>query len=311
MKQQANLTTDEVKMMHEADFYANMDDPKYADMLKEIFDFMDTLEAQDNEAETASVAAGFDNWNAVSTSSVVLGLEERNRLAIQTIRKYALAHTGFDVAIGVAGTFIPGAAVAGIITSMVAQYPIIYRPMMQDLGRIYTTKPDMLTQILVAGGTLVEDIADIGVEDLQEFMVEAVREQGIAALMCAALPFLGGTFGAGINATVTSTMTWRIGTMIALYYQNGGKWLTGTKQTYEKAKEAVGNYSLKTDNRVDFDTLSDKTSEIREKHINAVGAMISTLRAAGLDKTTIIVTLKKQKVPEKYISEAISRCKFD
>jgi uncharacterized protein (DUF697 family) len=50
-------------------------------------------------------------------------------------------------------------------------------------------------------------------------------------------PFVGGLVGAALDYVIATAMTWRVGTMVAIYYQNGGKWVGDRKHTLELAKD--------------------------------------------------------------------------
>lgn len=169
-------------------------------------------------------------------------LEQRNKAAHQVITSYAVKHAAMDVGIGLAGLIpIPGAATAALISAILAQAPLVYRPMTRELATIYNSSPDAHTDKMVTETVEMGALADVGVEFIKEIATDLISEAA-AGLALTAIPFVGGLLAAGLDATIAATLTWRVGTMIAAYYQNGGEWIKSRKNTYSVASETVGSF---------------------------------------------------------------------
>lgn len=251
-------------------------------------------------------------WDDFAVNATLAGLKKRNEQAVRTIARYARNHVGFDIFIGLAGTFIPFGGLAALTSSILAQYPLVYEPMSRELAHIYTAKPDQITRAATISTAMLGAAGDIaaaiGIEFLQEIAGDLLTEMGLATA-AASLPFVGGIAGMMADAVIASTLTWRVGTMIAIYYQNGGAWYTDRKTTFDKAKDMVGGYSAQTDQRFDLGDIPKHIPSIREKHIRAMIECIETMRLAGSDNAQIIAALKAKGFPEDCIFEAMRRSK--
>jgi uncharacterized protein (DUF697 family) len=297
----------------ETHFFSNIHAPEYADIREELLDFLDMLEAQEKEAEMSRAfpmdAGHLDDF---SVNTTLAGLKERNAEAAKIIAQYARQHRNFDIVVGIVGTFIPFGGLAALVSSVLAQYPLIYEPMSRDLARIYTAQPDQITGFVTSSAALIGGVGDITVEIGREFLQEItwdlLSEMGFAAA-ASAIPIVGGIAGAAADAIIASTLTWRVGTLISIYYQNGGAWCGDRKASFAKAKDIVGEYSAQTDRRVDLSVIPTKIPSIHEKHIKAMLAFIDTMRMVVTDDAQIIAALKAKGFPEDLISEAIRRSK--
>jgi hypothetical protein len=237
----------------------------------------------------------------------VFGLEERNRAAHRVITAYAVKHAAMDVAIGAAGLIpVPGAATVALISAILAQAPLIYGPMTRELAVIYNSSPDSQTEKMVAENVEIGALADVGIEFLKEIASDLIGETA-AGLALTAVPLLGGVLAAGLDATIAATLTWRVGTMVAAYYQNGGTWIDSRKNTYKVASKTVGSFSPKTSDRADLNDFAKRNKTISEKHINFALSLVDMMKAAALSKDQIRSALQYKQVPSWLIDRALSK----
>jgi uncharacterized protein (DUF697 family) len=147
-----------------------------------------------------------------------------------------------DVAIGAAGFF--GLAIPALIAAIAAQSPLIYQPLARELAGIYNSDVDQTAKGIIRENLAFTSAADIANEFGTEFVAsiayELITEAGLGAV-AGFIPFVGGLIGAALDYVIATTMTWRVGTMVAIYYQNGGKWIGDRKQTFELAKQMTGS----------------------------------------------------------------------
>jgi uncharacterized protein (DUF697 family) len=237
----------------------------------------------------------------------VFGLEVRNAKAHQVITSFAVKHAAMDVGIGFAGLIpIPGAATAALISAIVAQAPLIYGPMTRELAVIYNSSPDSTTDKMITETVEMGALADIGIEFLREIAVDLIGETA-AGLALTAIPFIGGLLAAGLDATIAATLTWRVGTMVAAYYQNGGSWIVDRKTTYSFASAAVGDFSPKTNDRADLDQFARRNKHISEKHLRFALNLVEMMRSAALKKEQIRSALQSKQIPSWLIDEALQQ----
>jgi uncharacterized protein (DUF697 family) len=245
---------------------------------------------------------------ALNQPTCVFGLEDRNRRAKEIITKYAKMHAAMDVGIGLTALIpIPGAATAAVIAAILAQAPLVYKPMTAELATVYsatvTAEATRLSHNAIAIGTATDIAAEIGSEFLREIAGELIGEAAVG-LGASALPFIGALFAAGVDAAVSATLTWRVGTMVSLYFQNGEEWLRTRKDTYHVAKEFVGGYSPRVENRSNLDGLG-RIPVIQRKQLDFVLNLIDMLRATTATREQIRTALKNKSVPEHLVQEAL------
>lgn len=242
-----------------------------------------------------------------STNISIFNLSERNRQAEQVIRDYARGHATADIGIGILGTIIPGATIPALVASIAAQAPLVYQPMTKQLSTIYSAAPDKVTTRIVVEAAAVGGVGDLAAEFGREFMgeiaLELLGEAGMGAA-ASAIPFIGGIIAAGLDATIAATLTWRVGTMVAMYHQNGG-WIESRHTTYERAKKMVGGLSPATDGRVNLDDISSKNQEVLDKQMAVIKELISMMLSVSAGKEQIREALIARKLPQQLIDLAI------
>ena len=237
----------------------------------------------------------------------IFNLSERNRQAEQVIRDYARGHAAADVGIGIIGTIIPGATIPALIASIAGQAPLVYQPMSKRLAAIYAATPDQVTNRIVIESAVIGGLGDLAAELASEFMgeiaAELLQEAGWGAL-ASVIPGIGGIIAAGLDATIAATLTWRVGTMVAIYHQNGG-WIENRHATYGRAKKMVGKLSPVTDDRVNLDDIPLKNQEVLDKQMAVVKELISMMLSVSAGKDQIRTALLQRKVPQQLIELAL------
>jgi len=239
--------------------------------------------------------------NLLSTiATTVKRLDDRNGKAQDIIRSYARRHAGMDIAIGIIG-LLPGAAIPAIIAAISAQSPLIYQPMARDLAAIYTIGEGELDQEtsnvrrLVMRGAVETGIIDIGAEFGTEFLMhigkELVSEVGLGVLASLCVPALGGVVGAALDYLIANMMTWRVGTMVSIYYQNGGSWVGSKDSTFKAASRMTGGIRTSVTElldkkkrqegvRVDLGSIRWNVPQVRDALLAPVKNMVEMMREA-------------------------------
>jgi uncharacterized protein (DUF697 family) len=239
----------------------------------------------------------------------IFGLQIRNREAEKVIGSYAKNHRWLDVGVGLAGFLVPGGSIAAMIACMAAQGPVFYKPMAIKLAKIYLSPVDHHTKRIVSEAMLEGAMWDINNELtaglFTEIATELVTELGWGAA-ASFIPVFGGFVGAALDAVVAATMTWRVGTMISVYYQNGGDWLGSRRDTFEVAKDFVGGPSPKADNRVNLDDVVRKNNEVLQRQFSTLKTvLLDSILDISSDEEVIVSTLRKRGVSEDLIKASI------
>lgn len=243
-----------------------------------------------------------------TTNVSLFNLSERNRQAEQVIRDYARGHAAADVGIGIIGTIIPGAGLAALIASIVGQAPLVYQPMARKLAAIYSASPDKMTDRIIIETAVIGGLGDLVAELASEFMAEIagelVSEAGLGAF-ASFIPGVGGIIAAGLDATIAAPLTWRVGTMVAIYYQNG-EWIENRHVTYNRAKKMVGGLSPATDNRVKLDDIPINNQEVLDKQMAVVKELVTMMLSVSAGREQIRTALLQRQMPQKLIDLALS-----
>ena len=246
-------------------------------------------------------------------SGCVYNLQDRNQQAQKIIQKWAERHRLADVGIGLSGLLpIPGAATAALIGAIAIQGPLIYAPMSKELAVLYKAEVDDHTKRLILD-TVVEgagyDVSiELGVEFMKEIATEIVGEL-VAGIAVTAIPFVGAIAAAFLDSMVAATLTWRVGTMVSAYYQNGEAWVGNRKETYHVAAKQVGSYSSKVEGRANLDDLSRNNSTIREKQMATVMNFVRMMQKGACSAGQVREALVEGKVPP-WILEAVMKKAF-
>lgn len=267
--------------------------------------------------------------SAIAIDGMGLGeydFPERNRRAAHVIQSYAVGHAALDVAIGVGGFLpIPGAGPAAIAASLLAQVPV-YRSMVRELAAVYELPLDNVVRRYEVGGIAADSAmtvaADAGALACQEFLLGefsvgffteiAPTLLGESALGAAfsLIPVVGGFATIGLDVAIAATMTWRVGTMVSTYYQNGRRWVDGNrKRTYDASRDMTGGLSPTIEGRVDLDEVRNRVPEVNEAHVAGALRYIERLRrrVPGVSSESVREDLQESNFPDDVIDEAIRR----
>lgn len=261
-----------------------------------------------------------------SLATTLMRLGDRNERAQKIVQSYARLHAGMDIAVGITG-LLPGAAIPAIIAAIAVQSPLIYQPMARDLAALYTTDHeslgDTVEQIrgIVNRGAFETGVLDIASEFGQEFMIqiahELLGEVGLGVLGSLCIPVLGSAVGAALDYLIANMMTWRVGTMVSIYYQNGGEWLLGSRHaTYERVKVLSGGLGTSVGEildakkrqrnvRVDFNSLRSQIPQVCEAQVRAVKSIIDMMRDA-MSNVQIREALLNKGIPIDIVQKALA-----
>ena len=252
------------------------------------------------EVAGARTLTGIDLGNP--TVGAIYRLEERNRIASEFIRGYANKHAAMDVVVGLVG-LIPGLSIPALAGSIAAQSPIIYQPLARDLAKIYMAQPgeleaakaDVVGRVSVQTG-VCDVAADFGTEFMMKIANELLMEAGFGVMGAMFIPVIGGAVGAALDYLIATQMTWRVGTMVSIYFQNGGKWVGDRKRTFELAKEMTGSMHVGVSDvldgkfkdhtpRVDLNDIRKDVPSVRENVLKNLREMVSMMRAISGGRT--------------------------
>jgi hypothetical protein len=230
-------------------------------------------------------------------------LPQRNSLVMQAITACAAKHAAMDATIGLFGFLpVPGAGPAALVAALIAQVPV-YQSLVTQLAAIYETPHDDIVRGIVNKGMAVDTVASIGAELVSEFGVEFFREQAWEILqetslgfVASFIPILGGFASTGLDVVIAITMTWRVGTMVSIYYQNGGKWVESRRNTYKIAKGLTGGVSAANSGRVDLNSVPWRVKAVGEAQVQQWMRFVSDLIAiapTATDEMIVDVLTKK------------------
>lgn len=258
---------------------------------------------------------------ALQHASILYHIADKNTLAREIVRDYAAKHAAMDVGVGLV-SLLPGAGIPAIIAAIALQSSVIYKPMAQELARVYLRETDAYTDRLgnIASG------ATVALEFGQEFATEFLAEQAMELLTEAGLgaaatiiPLAGAAVGALLDCLIAQMMTWRVGTMTAIYFQNGAAWVGNRQGTMEIAKGLTGGLhvglkdllsSSGRDNarakevRVDFDQIPSVVPEVRHSSVKTIVTLIKGF-ADKLPRSAVRASLIEMGLPAMIIDAAL------
>jgi len=224
---------------------------------------------------------------ALKNVSVLYNLSDKNAQAEKIIKDYAARHGAMDIGVGII-SLAPGAAIPAIIGAIALQSNVIYKPMAQEIAGVYLRDTDFYTDRL---GNIAS-VATVGMEFAQEFAIEFLTEHAQELLteaglgvVASCIPFAGAVIGATLDYLIAQMMTWRVGTMTSIYFQNGGQWIGNRKSTMCIAKELTGGLHVSVKEilahrtrvqeeaknvRVDLDSIPGRVSEVRQSAVRSI-----------------------------------------
>lgn len=227
------------------------------------------------------------------------------------LSRYATGHAAMDVLIGAAGFLpIPGAATASMVTAIALQAPLVYQPLAKQIAAIYgrdhdgTTKHEVL-QTAVAGGVL-DVAANLGSEFFQEIAGDLLREAGFGFLL-SIIPVMGGLASTYLDAKIAWTLTWRVGFMVALYHENGGKWVKSRRHSYDLAKKYIKLSRKENGTPPRIADFIHTASEVRTSQEATIALMAKMLLESGINKNDVARKLRERGVSDEIITRVLSR----
>jgi hypothetical protein len=160
---------------------------------------------------------------------------QRLREAESIIDSYSVKHMTMDVGIGVLGLLpVPFLGTAALLTTIGAQAPVIYQPMVRKIGTLYAQTPNELTDESVRKGVLAAAIVDVAAQFGKDFIIESAREilhDNVGGVALSAIPVVGGIFAAGVDAIVARKVTKIVGAMALVYFENPFGWVVSRNTT--------------------------------------------------------------------------------
>lgn len=166
-------------------------------------------------------------------------VETRNKQANDIIARYAWGSASLNGGAGLVNLIpLPGVSVFTLVATILAQGPILFTPMVQEIAEVYMRSTDKTTILIVdenvklgAYGYITSEIVSGIVAELfrrqliQAFLKKAIPKlAGETALNC--LPVVGWLASTSINMAIGISLTWRVGLMTSAYFLNGG-WVNG------------------------------------------------------------------------------------
>jgi uncharacterized protein (DUF697 family) len=240
----------------------------------------------------------------------LLGRAEKREAVEALILDRAIKHVAMDVAIGGAGFLpIPFMGLATIIAAIAAQAPIIYQPLARDIAEIYGRQPGSTERAEVfrgatAGG--LQDVAvDVGVEFFREIGIEVLQDVGWGAA-ASVIPVLGGIASTAIDATIAWTMTWRVGLMLALYHENGGRWINSRKHTYELVRKQIKMQKNNGQARPTIRQVVANNKSVTNSQEASVNLIAQMLLDQGFSKEDVRKSLTARNIPAELVDAVLA-----
>jgi hypothetical protein len=125
--------------------------------------------------------------------------------------------------------------------------------------------------------------------------------------------------GAALDYVIATAMTWRVGTMVSIYYQNGGNWVGSRKHTFELAKGITGglNFGLqdlisrfsgasRPPMDVDLNGIPTKIPEVFAAQVQNLRPIIAMMLNMG-GREQIRALLQARGIPLPVINAALDR----
>ena len=231
------------------------------------------------------------------------GAAGKRRAVTAIVEDYARNHQAADVGITLATCWLPAGGLMATAGALAIQAPLVYQPMVREIGRTYMAgAPDDDMRALVHDTAIEGAQWDLGVlfgvGFFEEILTELLREMGVGALL-GVIPFLGSIAAAVLDAKVAATLTWRVGLMAAIYYENGCAWLVDRKTTYERTHLLIHGLSAKTEERFDMSRVADTVDGVREQQRTLLQRYVDTIKdAVGYDHLREVLDMRYAIDPE-------------
>lgn len=228
-----------------------------------------------------------------------------------TIESFATGHAAMDALIGAAGFLpIPGAGPASMIAAIALQAPVVYQPLAKEIAAIYGRQHDGTTrhevvQTAIAGGVL-DVAADLGAEFFKEIAGELLREAGLGFAL-SFIPIAGGLVSTYLDVKIAWTLTWRVGFMVALYHENGGKWVKSRRHSYDLAKKYIKLRGKDDGARPRIADFVETAPEVKSNQEATIAMMAKMLLEAGISKSDVARKLKERGASDEVVTRVLSR----
>ena len=239
------------------------------------------------------------------------GIVDKRLEVERLIDSYATGAAVLNVGINLAGFIpVPGAGVAAMAAAIVAQAPAVYQPMSKEIAEIYHRSPGRDTARIVGGGAIDAGlqlaIVDIGIAFLQEIAIDIIQDIGFGAIL-AAIPFFGGFVASALDARIGYQMAWRVGYTVALYHENAGEWVGGSRAaTYRYVKRAFADAKRQGRSKPGIPDLANSQTPIGQQQQRTIHAMAAMLIDAGLTKADVRERLLAKGFEARVIDDAIA-----
>ena len=255
------------------------------------------------------------------TVQTIARLDDRNRIATELIADYANRHAKWDVGFGIA-SLVPGLAIPALATAILEETSTVYQPLARDLAKVYTADPSKLDksmEALVGAPSPLTEVFDIGGDFDKDFMIsiidEVIYEAGHGLLGALFVPVLSGSAGAAFDYLASARLTWRVGTMVSIYYQNGDQWIETQQRTWDVAKVLTGTIRGGVDDlirgkfkdpapRVDLSEIRRNVFEVR-KNLQANARELANRLKTGPKSGNAKEMMKARGIPRDLIQYAL------
>jgi hypothetical protein len=237
-------------------------------------------------------------------------LKRRNETANAVIEKYAKHYHLMNFGSSMTGLFIPKDSIQATLAPIAVQAPLICQPLAKELSYIYSATPEMITQGLVTDAITIETTYDLKNEFIIEFGPEFILElllgiwleSGVEAV-AGLLPVIGEVIVTTLDVTFTTTLTWQIGIMTAMYFMNDEKWVTSKQETRRRARKQLGLPSPNARRPGVLKNIPQKNPEIQEKIIRGVEQIIRLMKESNpaITPAQIHSLLKEKGIDDEFI----------
>ncbi len=248
-------------------------------------------------------------------------LDERNAAADECIAALAKKHARFDATTGGILGLMPFGSVAAFGVQLRRQVRTLFPELVNELGYIYEADPDAVLRKRVNGWAVGEsatqfvgsELATDAAADLlnqlgTSFVTEIAPDllvEGGGGLAAGAIPILGSAAGAAIDYVLAATVTWRVGTMVSVYYQHGG-FIHDRKTTYNVVKQKLVSFSNATERPGTCARVRSEIDEVRQSQIEKATKLATKLAKLNPDLATVREQLLDEwKVPVDVVDDAL------
>lgn len=258
---------------------------------------------------------------ALRHASILYHFADKNSQARQIVRDYAAKHAVMDIGVGLV-SLIPGAGIPAIIAAIAIQSDVIYKPMARDLADVYLRETDSYTDRLGNTASMATVALEFGEEFAVEFLAEQTKEllteAGLGAL-ATTIPIAGAAVGAALDYLIAQMMTWRVGTMTAIYFLNGTAWVENRKSTMKIAERLTGGLQVGVrelmspsgrdrvrakEVRVEFDRIPSDVPEVKQSSVQTLVTLIKGF-ADKLPRPAVKDSLLQMGLPDTIVDAAL------